>query len=234
MNGKEPLCLQLRNQTTRDEETYCKVYRKKFRGYIRHIFLNYQTVGLVVLMVLIGLLIVSGNKVRQNESALSYIGFGLLGVAVFFYIYKIAKGLWFWKYAKYIVITNEGIWIMVCGALWKRKDFAGKKRFLSPHWSLYSWNSTKITTDEKARPRSPVKLANIFDDFDYAIIKSAHLKSLFLTRWDGMEEIDFLEETDADEIVEYAREQRRIKRNKKKADEIVEDENDNSEEDDEN
>ncbi len=217
MSDKEPLCLQLRNQTTRNEETYCKVYRKKFRGYIRHVFLNYQTIGLVVLMILISFLIAFDSK-RQSDDALSCIGFVLLGVAVFFYVCKIAKALWFWKYAKYVVITNEGVWIMVCGALWKRKDFAGKKRFLSPYWTLYGWNSIKITTDEKARPRSPVKLASFFDDFDYAIIKSSRLKTLFLARWDGMEEIDFLEEADAEEIIEYAREQRPNKRPKKNDD----------------
>jgi len=236
MNKKEKPCLQFRNQTTRDKETYCKVFRKKFSGYIRHVFVNYQTVGLTLLMILISLFIVFDNKSRQDESTLlSNIGFVLLGVTAFFYLFKIIKNLWFWKYAKYVVITNEGIWVMWCDALWKRKDFSGKKRLFSPRWSLYGWKETKITADDKARPRSPIKLANFFDDFDYAIIKSSHLTSLFLTRWDGMEQVDFLEKADADEIIAYAREQRRRKKREEKAEKIIENEfDDNSHEETEN
>ncbi len=216
MNRKEALCLQLRNQTTRDKETYCKVYRKKFRGYLRHVFINYQTIGLFILMAFISLFIVFDNKKWQIESALlSNICYVLLGITIFFYLCKIIKGLWFWKYAKYVVVTNEGIWIMWCGVFWKQQDFTGKKRLFSPRWTLYSWNSIKITTDDKVRPRSPVKLAIFFDNFDYAVIKSSHLTSLFVKRWDGMERIDFLEENDANEIVEYAREWRRNKRRRK-------------------
>ena len=42
-------CLRLRNKTTRAEETYCKYYLKKFRGYIRHVFINFQTVGMFIM-----------------------------------------------------------------------------------------------------------------------------------------------------------------------------------------
>jgi len=223
---KQEKCLQLRNQTTRQDETYCKCYTKKFSGYFRHILINYKSVGLVILMLIISLLIVFTDNAQEEKNLSSYIEYIILGTTVFFWIYEIIKGLWFWKYAKHVVVTNEGIWIMWCSIFWRKKDFAGKKRLLSPRWSMYGWNEIKITDNDKVRPRSPVKLANFFDDFDYAVIKSSRLTSLFMTRWDGMEEIDFLDEADANEILAYAREQRKRKKPKKKDTEIIEDDHD--------
>lgn len=226
MNDKEELCLQLRNRTTRDEETYCKHYTKIFRGYLRHLFINYQMVGLVVMMIFVGLL-VGLTRAWEDEDKLGfYIGAALFALAVLFWLGKIIIGLWFWKYAKHVVVTNEGIWIMWYSTFWWSKDFTGKKRFLSPCWSLYGWGEIKITADDKARPRSPVKTANLFDDFDYAAIKSSQLTSLFLTRFDGVQQIDFLTETDANEILAYAKEQQKRKKRKKKDMVIIEEEYD--------
>ncbi|MCM1290224.1 MAG: hypothetical protein NC132_06100 [Corallococcus sp.] len=224
MNGKEPLCLQLRNQTTRNEETYCKCYQKKFRGYIRSLFINYQMVG-VFLMMLFDALLVYFTKAWEDEDKLGfYIGATIFGICIVWWIYSAIKSLWFWKYSKHVVITNEGIWIMCYSVFWWSKDYTGKKRFLSPSWSLYGWSEIKITSDDKIRPRSPVKLANFFDDFDYAVIKSSHLTSLFMTRWDGMQQIDFLDKADADDILAYAKERHKRKKRKKKDMEIIEDE----------
>ena len=226
MSNKEELCLQLRNRTTRDEETYCKHYTKKFSGYIRHLFVNYQSVGLVIMMIFMSLFIYF-TRVWEDEDKLGlYISATLLGLSIFFWLGKIIIGLWFWKYSKNVVITNEGIWIMWYSTFWWSADFTGNKRFLSPSWSLYGWGEIKITADDKVRPRSPVKLANFFEDFDYTVIKSSHLTTLFITRWDGMQQIDFLDDYDANEILAYAREQHRRKRRKKKDMEIIEEEYD--------
>lgn len=227
MRSKEELCLQLRNQTTRDEETYCKHYTKKFRGYVRSLFLNHKSVGLFIMLIFITSLILAIRYVWKDEGSFGfYIGVSLSAITLLFWIYEIIKGLWFWKYAKHVVVTNEGVWIMFYSTFWWSKDFTGKKRFLSPAWSLYSWNEIKITDDDKVRPKSPVKFANFFDDFDYAVIKSSRLKSLFMTRFDGMETINFLAETDANEILAYAKEQRKRKKRKKKDMEIIKDEYD--------
>ena len=226
INENKELCLQLRNRTARDQETYCKHYTKKFSGYIRHIFVNYQTVGLVIMMIFVALLMWF-TKIWEDEDKFGfYIAATLFGLAVFFWFGKIIIGLWLWKYSKNVVVTNEGIWIMWFSTFWWSADFTGKKRFLSPSWSFYSWGEIKITDDAKARPRSPVKLANFFDDFDYAVIKSSHLTSLFMTRWDGMQEIDFLDDVDAQEILSYAKEQHKRKKRKKKDMEIIEEEYD--------
>ena len=111
INENEP-CLQARNQTTREQETYCKVYTKKFSGYIRQLFINYQTVGLICMLIFIGLLLYFTRAWEDDDKFGFYIGAGMFAFALLFYIYTIIKGLWFWKYAKYVVVTNEGIWIM--------------------------------------------------------------------------------------------------------------------------
>ena len=211
-------CLRLRNKTTREEETYCKCYLKKFRGYVRHVFINLQFIGLFIMMLFsVGMVALLPRLMGNDDDKIPYyIAYAFLFISLFFLIYEPAKKLWFWKYAKYVVVTNEGIWIMWYSTFWWSQDFTGKKRFLSPSWSLYDWREIKITSDDSARPRSPVKLANLEDDFDYAVIKSSHLTSLFVTRWDGVQQIDFLTESDANEILSYAKEQqKRIKRKKK-------------------
>ena len=218
-------CLRLRNQTTRAEETYCKYYLKKFRGYVRSVFVNFQTIGLLI-MTLVSVLVIKlvlPDMMEGDDDIMPWIiMYVFLGVSVFFLIYIPAQKLWFWKYAKYVVVTNEGIWIMCFSTFWWSADFTGKKRFWSPSWSLYEWREIKITTNDSARPRSPVKFGNITADFDYTIVKSTQLTTLFLTRWDGMQQIDFLAESDANEILAYAKEQQKRKKRKKKDMEIIE------------
>ena len=221
-------CLRLRNKTTRAEETYCKYYLKKFRGYVKHVFINFQTIGLLIMLLIsVGALLLLPRLMEGDDDRMPYyITYAFLGISAFFLVYETAKKLWFWKYAKYVVVTNEGIWLMWYSTFWWSEDFTGKKRFLSPSWSLYTWNEIKITSNDSARPRSPVKLGNYDDDFDYKVIKSTQLTSLFITRWDGVQQINFLEESDANEILAYAKEQQKRKRRKKKDMEIIEEEYD--------
>ena len=224
INENEP-CLRLRNQTTRAEETYCKYYLKKFRGYAKSAFINLQTIGLLIMTLcsVATITLILPSLMENDDDKMPWIiAYIFLGVSVFFLIYITAQKLWFWKYAKYVVVTNEGIWIMWFSTFWWSADFTGKKHFWSPSWSLYEWREIKITTNDSARPRSPVKLGNFGDDFDYKIVKSSQLTSLFLTRWDGVQQIHFLEESDANEILAYAKEQQKRKKRKKKDMEIIE------------
>lgn len=219
INENEP-CLKMRNQTTRAEETYYKHYLKKFRGYLRGELINHQTVGLFFgIGALLALCLLTPNDVNEFGT---YIKWTLFCIFVLAYIVKIAISLWFWKYAKHVVITNEGVWIMYYSSFWWSEDFTGKKRFLSPTWSLYGWSEIKITDSDTARPKSSVKISREFENFDYAVIKSCKLTSLFLTRFDGVQEIDFLERADADEILAYAHECKKRKKRKKKDAEIIE------------
>ena len=222
-------CLRLRNQTTREDETYCKYYLKKFRGYLKHVFFNFQAIAMFVMMLAsVAVITLLLPRLMKNDDDLMpwIISYAFLGLSVFFYIYLMAQKLWFWKYAKYVVVTNEGIWIMWHSTFWWSKDFRGKKHFWSPSWSLYTWNEIKITADDSVRPRSPVKLGNMEGDFDYRVVKSTQLTSLFITRWDGVQQIHFLEESDVNEILAYAKEQQKRKKRKKKDMEIIEDEYD--------
>ncbi len=219
INENEP-CLKMRNKTTRAEETYCKRYLKKFRGYLRSELINHQTLGLFFgIGALLALCLLTPNDIYEFGT---YIKWTLFGIFVLAYIVKITISLWFWKYAKHVVITNEGVWIMYYSSFWWSEDFTGKKRFLSPTWSLYGWSEIKITDSDTARPKSPVKISREFEAFDYAVIKSCKLTSLFLTRFDGVQEIDFLEQDDANEILAYAKEQHKRKKRKKKDMEIIE------------
>ena len=219
INENEP-CLKMRNQTTRAEETYYKHYLKKFRGYLRGELINHQTVGLFFgIGALLALCLLTPNDVNEFGT---YIKWTLFCIFVLAYIVKIAISLWFWKYAKHVVITNEGVGIMYYSSFWWSEDFTGKKRFLSPTWSLYGWSEIKITDSDTARPKSSVKISREFENFDYAVIKSCKLTSLFLTRFDGVQEIDFLERADADEILAYAHECKKRKKRKKKDAEIIE------------
>ena len=222
-------CLQARKRFQRPEETYCKYYLRKFSGYAKSTFINLQNIGLL-LMALVSVLVITlvlPDLMEGDDDIMPWIiTYIFLGVSVFFLIYETAKGLWFWQYAKYVVVTNEGIWVMYYSTFWWSEDFTGKKRFLSPTWSLYEWREIKITSDDSVRPRSHVKLGNLSDDFDYAIVKSSHLTSLFLVRWDGTQQIHFLEESDANEILAYAKEQQKRKKRKKKDMEIIEEEYD--------
>ena len=222
-------CLRLRNKTTRAEETYCKYYLKKFRGYLKSVFVNFQFIGLIVMMLasVATLKLVLPNLMEGDDDKMPWIiVYAFLGISVFFLIYIPAQKLWFWKYAKYVVVTNEGIWIMCLSTFWWGQDFTGKKHFWNPSWSLYTWNEIKITADDSARPRSPVKYSNFVNDFDYSVTKSSQLTSLFLTRWDGVQQIDYLDESDANEILAYAKEQQKRKKRKKKDMEIIEEEYD--------
>ena len=220
-------CLRKRNQTTRAEETYYKCYLKNFRGYIRHVFINVQAIGLFFMMLFAVGWAAVVTTVWEDDSELAFwVGCLFFVIALVSYIWIIAEKLWFWKYAKYVVVTNEGIWIMFYSPFWWGYDFNGEKHFYNPHWSWYGWNEIKISSDDKDRPRTPVKLARIEDDFDNAVIKSSKLTSLFLTRFDGVQQIDFLEESDAQEILAYAKEQQKRKKRKKKDMEIITEEYD--------
>ena len=228
IDENEP-CLRLRNQTTRAEETYCKYYLKKFSGYLKSVFINIQTIGLLLftLIFVAVITLLLPNLMEDDDDIMPWIiSYVFLGVSLFFLIYLTAQKLWFWKYSKYVVVTNEGIWIMWFSTFWWSKDFTGKKHFWSPSWSLYTWNEIKITSDDSVRPRSPVKLGNIADDFNYAVVKSSHLTSLFVTRWDGIQQIHFLDESDANEILSYAQKQQKGKKRKKKDLQIIEEEYD--------
>ena len=97
-----------------------------------------------------------------------------------------------------------------------------QKTIFKPHMVIVRLVRNKNHRQRYRAPKSPVKISREFEAFDYAVIKSCKLTSLFLTRFDGVQEIDFLEQDDANEILAYAKEQHKRKKRKKKDMEIIE------------
>lgn len=210
---KEP-CLILRNKTSREQETYCKHYTKRLRGYLRHLFLQIKSVGLIlgILFELSIYLPISLRESFKNEPLMDGCFIGLMAVFALFWIYEILKGIWFWKYAKHVVVTDEGIWLMYYSTFWWSEDFRGKKRFLSPSWSLYSWEEIKLSLGGEPYSQSQNMLIRFFSNYEIAVIRSAKLTSILISRWDGNEPINFLNESDADDILSYYKERKRKKK----------------------
>ncbi len=125
INENEP-CLKMRNKTTRGRNVL-QALSQKFRGYLRAEFINHQTVGLFFgIGALLALCLLTPNDIYEFGT---YIKWTLFGIFVFAYIVKITISLWFWKYAKHVVITNEGVWIMYYSSFWWSEDFTGKNDF---------------------------------------------------------------------------------------------------------
>lgn len=73
-----------------------------------------------------------------------------------------------------------------------------------------------MSASPDVKGRSVSKIANFFDDFDNFVIRSAKCTPLFLTRWDGVEQVNCLKKADAEEILAYAKEQKRSRKKKEK------------------
>ncbi|MDE5548370.1 MAG: hypothetical protein K2J30_05200 [Clostridia bacterium] len=207
--GRVALFLQARNKDGRYEEGYCRHYKKSLGVYLRRVFFAYQPTGLFfmcLIMTLVSLFVIDS----EEESMLRLIPIILASVAGFFYVVILFYHFWYWKYTKHVFVTDEGIWITSCSTFWWRgaPDYAGRRRLLAPSWSLYSWDELKSVskTDDT---RSVSKLANFFDDFDNFVSKSRNHISLYMKRWDGVERIDALKNSDAEEILEYAETQKK-------------------------
>lgn len=217
MGKREQLCLQMRNKDDKYDETYCRHYIKSKRGYMFFLFFKFQTVSIFIMWLIMSVVSWKLSLSREDEF-FKLIPYALAAIFGFAWIFMIFKGLWYWKYDRHVFVTNEGIWIMTCSAFWWRgaPDFTGKRRFLAPSWSLYSWSELKkISANRTDAPRSVSKIANFFKDFDNFIIRSTKLTTIYLTRWDGVEQVNFLKNADAEELLEYAKTQKRQRRKKK-------------------
>lgn len=230
MTKKEKLFLKMRNKRGegQKDETYCMHYKKKFGGYLFNTFFSFQSLSLFIVGLVITLFVVLGFSVEEDGYLIKVVAMLIGGFADFFWVYFIVFKLWYWKYSKHIFVTDEGIWIAVCSTFWWKgaPDFRGKVKFWAPSWSLYSWSELKKVSDNKKdRPRSPVKLANFFEDIDTFFKDITGLKTIYLTRWDGVEEVNFVSKADAEEILNYYKSQKRARRRSKKdkVDELITD-----------
>ncbi|MCM1042704.1 MAG: hypothetical protein NC350_00615 [Corallococcus sp.] len=71
--------------------------------------MNYKSVGLLAMTVFAALFMLFWET--DDESFVWYMA-GICGFILLIWLGIIILRLWFWKYAKYVVVTNEGIWLM--------------------------------------------------------------------------------------------------------------------------
>ena len=211
MSKQEKLFLQARNQNGTYEETFCKEYIKRKRGYIFYAIFRWQSIALFVGLIICCLLHYLFNLSGDDDIMATIISLALISIFGFAWLYFFFYAAWFWKYTKHVVVTDVGIWIAICNAFWWGKNFKGKKRFLAPKWSLYSWSEIKnITANYKSCEQS--KICRAVENFDIMIKNAANVSSLYMMRWDGVEPIDFLSPADTQEILEYAKTRKRKKK----------------------
>ena len=124
-----------------------------------------------------------------------------MAFAVFAYIVYVCIQLWFWKYSKNVIVTNQGIWIMGYSTLWWSKNYQGKKKMFSAYWSLYAWDEVSGVFAEQG----PVS-------------KICGLKDFVMDRWDGEETVRFLTCEEVEEIIELSIKHINPKKRKEKRD----------------
>lgn len=208
MTKREKLCLDCRNKQGQQNETFCKHFQKKYGAYILDLFFGIKRVFLFFAGVFFTLMAIY-LKPESGGLLLSVCKWFAAGLVDFLYIYYIIKGLWYWKYTKHIFVTNEGIWIMALSTFWRYGDFTGKHKFWAPKWSLYSWSELKNVSSEKQKIRD-------FQDFvEYSVINLLNTKTIYLTRWDGVECVNFLTKADTEKIVDCYKTYKKSKRKKK-------------------
>lgn len=229
MLGKEKLFLKMRNNRGEGQknETYCKHYKKCFGAYLFHALFSFQSLSVIIVGLGFSIFAFILNY-DDDEKLFKYIAIGTVAFICLFWVYQLVFKLWYWKFTKHVFVTNEGIWISSCSTFWwsAAPDFMGKVKFWAPSWSLYSWSELKkVSCDKKDSQRGPVKLANAFENIDLFLKGLTRKQTIYLTRWDGVEEIDFLSKVDAQNILNYANTHKKArKRSKKdKADKLITD-----------
>lgn len=199
MEKKEKPFLKARNRyNNKEEEVVYKHCYKRARGYFLDAFFGKNAIKYLIFAAFCGLLFLFDFE-KFDVVLLAYLPYVLLGIAVLAYVIGILIKLWFWKYSKNVIVTNQGIWIMIYSPFWKGKSWSGKKHFCSARWSFYDWG----------------ELHAVFP-FESGISKICHLKDFAMERGDGEEEVFYLNPEDVAAIEEYAKQHINPKSRKKK------------------
>lgn len=197
--GKEALEARAKNR----EETVYFNFEKSGRAYFFHLFFGVESLKYLLSPMLCGVLFLWGKLVGVDGGEI-YFWFLLFFVCAtsFCWFCQILYGVWKWKYEKNVVVTDEGIWIMVFSHLWWNNSYDGKKHFLNASWSLYEWEELE-------------KLA-VFTD---RIARLFKLKNFKITRWDGTQKIYYLKGKDVVSLIELSDTLMKKRKAKKKDDE---------------
>ena len=214
MGKREELCLRMRNNDGQEKEEFCLHFIKSKKGYMRFLFCRLETTAVFIMCAIFSVV----GIFTVNEGFMTrLINYLLAGIPGFFWLCFIYKGLWYWKYSRHVFVTDAGIWIMTCSSFWWRgaPDFMGKRRLLAPSWSLYTWSELKSVSLEKPKIEDTDRITPVFEAFDDMVKKSSKYKTVYLTRFDGTECVDFLKNADADALMEYAGTRKRSRKKKK-------------------
>ena len=186
--GKLDFYNRIDNYCDKDTEVIYKHYTKSAKGYFLDTFFG-SMFWKFMLFELVGVLLyLSEHYISHGEfKEFIYFDYVFMGLGAFFYIAHLCIKLWFWKYSKNVIVTNQGIWIMWFSTFWWSKNFKGKKRMFSASWSLYAWE----------------ELSGVFEE-ECKISKITKLKDFVIDRWDGEETVRFLNSADVDEIIELS------------------------------
>lgn len=228
MSKNEKLFLKMRNVNGEEAEETCVHYAKSLKGYIKYMLFKFEQVAVFISFILT---IVGVYLVRNEELMSKIIAYTLSSCFGLTYFITIFVGIWFWKFSKHVFVTDEGIWIAHYSSFWWRgaPDFMGRRRFLAPSWSVYTWSELKSVSLKKEEiDKSARDITYYFEKFNDWIVKSSKYKTIYLTRFDGVQSIDFLLNDQADEIIRFAetkKKKRRKKSNNVKNNEVNEEEN---------
>ena len=170
------------------EETYEKIYVRKFRGFLLHLLLGHDSMRYLVALVVVMAFLPLGFRTSMIPWWLCF------AISAGAYVIRVIGGLWCWRYKKYVVVTDKGIWLLYSSLL-----------NLDTKWSLYSWDEIKLSTDDPYDMRydGSSKIERFIAKYEFKILDATKTCSLYLNRWDGIEKIHFLDHRDVDEILSY-------------------------------
>ena len=196
---KEQVLEKARNRfNNKEEEVIFRHFIKNRLGYMVNLFFGKNFwLYLLAVAFCVGMYLFANYKEPDDIWSISPLALG--GLFILCYLIEITIGLWFWKYSKHVVVTNQGIWIMCFSTFWWSKAYNDKKYLCSPHWSFYEWRELKSVKEFETRTSKLLKL-----------------KNFSMERWDGVEKVCLLNARDVDAIITYSKEMFKEKRRKKK------------------
>lgn len=187
------LCNKFHNEAE-DRETFYVTFKRSTGAFLLDLFFGFKAVQFYFAIAFCLVLYLTAPK--YNSIKLAFLLFMCL--IIFCYLVRLFYKISLWRYFKYVVLSNLGIYILVNNLSGRYESFNGKKRFLiNVRWSLYDWQEL-----------SQVKT------YSNNISRMMRLKNITLYRWDGNEDLPYFKKEDYDKIIEMAKE--KIKKKKKK------------------
>ncbi len=199
MAKKEKAYLQARKHfdDMEDEVIYMHCIKRARAYFFSALFGKNALMGMLFVVVG-GLFYLCDLYVWGNDEDFNWAPYMFFGIGALIYLVNFSVKLWFWKYNKNVVVTNQGIWIMLSSTGWWGTDWKGKKHFISAYWTIYDWS----------------ELSGLYSK-ECAVSKLFRLKDFTMERWDGDKEVLYLKPEDVKQIEALAQEHIKPKKRKK-------------------